>query len=81
MFKPGELVLIHNNTNEKMISINQKIKNRYIGPYHVIRETRGKAYVLKELNGNMLQMSVAAFQLIPYVKWEQLDRWVCLIDV
>ena len=80
-FNPGELVLIRNNTNEKTVSINRKIENRYMGPYRVVRETRGKAYVLEELNGNVLRTSVAAFRLIPYVKREQLDGWARLIDV
>ena len=52
-----------------------------MGPYRVVRETRGKAYVLEELNGNVLRTSVAAFRLIPYVKREQLDGWARLIDV
>ena len=53
-FKPGELILICDNSNEKTVSINQKIKNWYMGPYRIIKETRGKAYLLKELNGNMM---------------------------
>jgi len=67
-FKPGELVLMRNNQLEKTVSIDRKIRNRYIGPYRVVRETQGKAYVLEELNGNILRTSVAAFRLIPYVK-------------
>ena len=51
-----------------------------MGPYCVVKETRGKAYVLEELNGNMLQTMVAAFRLIPYVKREQLDGWAQLIE-
>jgi len=30
-YKPGDLVLICNNTNEKTVSINKKIQNRYMG--------------------------------------------------
>ena len=60
-FKTGELVLVRNNKEEKTVSINRKVQNRYMGPYRVIRETRGKAYVLEELNRNILQTTVVAF--------------------
>jgi transposase InsO family protein len=79
-FSPGELVLIRNNHNEKTVSIKKKIENRYMGPYRVIRETQGKAYVLEELNGNILRTSVAAFRLIPYVKREHLDGWARIVE-
>ena len=79
-FKTGELVLIRNNHSENTVSINRKIVNRYIGPYRVVRETQGRAYMLEELNGNVLRASVAAFRLIPYVKWEHLDGWARLIE-
>ena len=51
-----------------------------MGPYRVIRETRGKAYVLEELNRNILQTTVVAFRLVPYVRRDQLDGWARLID-
>lgn len=79
-FKTGELVLIRNNPNENTVSINRKVKNRYMGPYRVVRETQGKAYVLEELNGTVLRTTVAAFRLIPYIKREQLDGWAQLVD-
>ena len=79
-FVPGELVIIRNSPLEKTVSINKKVENRYMGPYRVVRETRGKAYVLAELNGNVLRASVAAFRLIPYVSRESLDGWARLID-
>ena len=79
-FKSGDLVLVRNSQNEKTVSINKKIKNRYMGPYQVVRETQGKAYVLKELNGNILRTSVAAFRLIPYIKRDHLDGWARLVE-
>jgi len=79
-FNKGDLVLVRNNPIENTVSINKKILNRYMGPYCVVRETRGKAYVLKELNGVELRTSVAAYRLIPYVKREQLDGWARLIE-
>ena len=53
-FNLGELVLVRNKPMENTMSINRKILNRYMGPYCVVRETKGKAYVLEELNGNLL---------------------------
>ena len=79
-FQAQDLVLIRNNQDEKTVSINRKIRNRYMGPYRVVRETRGKAYVLEELNGHILRASVAAFRLLPYVKREELDSWAQLIE-
>lgn len=79
-FKTGDFVLIRNTQNEKTVAINRKIKNRYMGPYRVVRETWGKAYVIEELNGNVLRTSVATFQLIPYVKREHLDGWARLVE-
>ena len=64
-----------------MTAIMRKIRNRYMGPYCVIRETKGKAYVLEEMNGNMLCALVAAFRLVPYIKQEHLDGWVRLVEV
>ena len=79
-YKPGDLVLVRNVANEKTVSINKKIDNRYMGPYRVKRETRGKAYVLEELNGNVSGTSVAAFRLIPYIKRDHLDGWARLVE-
>ena len=79
-YNPGDLVLVRNTPNENTVSINKKVLNRYMGPYCVVRETRGKAYVLKEMNGNILKSTVAAFRLIPYVNREQLDGWARLIE-
>ena len=79
-YKAGEYVLIRNNKLEKTVSIDRKVQNRYMGPYRVVRETRGKAYVLEELNGNVLRTSVAAFRLTPYVKREHLDGWAKLVE-
>ena len=79
-FKPGDFVLIQNTQNKKTVAINHKIKNQYMGPYRVVRETRGKAYVIEELNRNVLCTLVATFRLIPYVKREHLDGWARLVE-
>jgi transposase InsO family protein len=79
-FKTGELVLMRNSPIENTVSINKKVKNRYMGPYRVVRETKGKAYVLEELSGVTLLAPVAAFRLIPYIKREHLNGWAQLIE-
>ena len=78
-FREGELVLLRNSPNENTVSINRKIVNCYMGPYHVVQETKGKSYILEELNGNVSRMTIAAFRLIPYVTREQLDGYARLI--
>ena len=78
-FNPGELVLIRNKPIENTVSINKKVRNRYMGPYRVVRETKGKAYVLEELNGTTSRTTVAAFRLIPYIKREHLDGWAQIV--
>jgi hypothetical protein len=64
-YKPGELVLVRNSEVESRL--NRKTKPRYLGPYEVCRRTKGGSYVLKELDGSILQQGVAAFRLLPYV--------------
>ena len=53
-FKPGSLVLVRNIHLEKTVSIARKTKDRYMGPYKVMRETQGGAYVLEDLDGTPL---------------------------
>lgn len=75
-YEPGALVLIRNNPIENTVSIERKTANRYMGPYEVIRRTQGGSYVLKEMNGNMLRHTTAAFRLIPYVQRKELNTLV-----
>ena len=75
-YQPGDLVLLRNTAVEDTVSIEHKVANRYMGPYEVIRRTQGGSYVLAEMSGTPLRTSVAAFRLIPYVKWKELDRRV-----
>ena len=79
-YNAGEYVLIRDKKLEKTVSINRKVQDRYMGPFRVVQETRGKAYVLEELNGNVLCTSVAAFRLMPYIKREHLDGWAKLVE-
>ena len=63
--KEGALVLVRNTTVEK--SMNRKSKPRYLGPFEVVRRTKGGSYVLKELDGSIWSQKVAAFRLLPYI--------------
>ena len=74
-YQTGELVLLRNNLIEDTVSIERKTANRYMGPYEVVRQTRGGSYVLAELSGTPLRTSVAAFRLIPYIQRRDLDDW------
>lgn len=64
-YKPKELVMIRNTGVET--HLNRKSKPRYLGPYEVIRRTKGGSYVIKELDGTPLKEGVAAYRLLPYV--------------
>ena len=64
-YRPGQLVLVRN--SEVETRLNRKTKPRYLGPYEVCRRTEGGSYVLKELDGSILQQGIAAFRLLPYV--------------
>jgi RNase H-like domain found in reverse transcriptase/Integrase zinc binding domain len=63
-FSSGDLVLVRNSRVED--ELNKKSKPRYLGPYEVVRQTRGGSYVLKELDGTVSRRGVAAFRLLPY---------------
>ncbi|EKM48043.1 uncharacterized protein PHACADRAFT_109473 [Phanerochaete carnosa HHB-10118-sp] len=64
-YTPGTLVLVRNSHVEA--SLDRKTKDRYMGPYEVVRQTRNGAYVLQELDGTPWRQAVAAFRLIPYI--------------
>jgi len=74
-YQPGELVLLRNNSVEDTVSIERKVTNRYMGPYEVVRQTKGGSYVLAEMDGSPLRTSVAAFRLIPYITRKELNAW------
>ena len=63
-FQPGDLVLTHNTAIEK--AVNHKTHARYLGPLIVISHNQGKAYILTELDGSVLDQLVATFQVPPF---------------
>jgi len=71
--EPGTLVLIRNNPIENSVSIDKKTSNRYIGPYRIVRQTHGGAYIVEEMDGALLRHHIAAYRLIPYIKRQELD--------
>ena len=72
-YEPGALVLVRNKPIENTVSLKKKTLSRYMGPYRVIRQTEGGAYVLEEMDGSLLRHHVAAYRLIPYVQRQELD--------
>jgi hypothetical protein len=64
VFQPGDLVLVRNTRVEK--ELNRKTKPRYLGPFEVVRQTKGGSYVVRELDGSTRSQGVAAFRMLPY---------------
>lgn len=63
-FKPGDLVLVRNTRIEQ--ELNRKFKERWLGPFAVVKRIGGGGYVLCELNGTVLAEKVAEFRVIPF---------------
>ena len=63
-FEPGDLVLARNTRIN--LELNRKSKPKYLGPFVVVRRTRGGAYILAELDGSVSRTRYASFRIIPY---------------
>ena len=63
-YPEGALVLLRNSQIEK--SMNRKTRPRYLGPYQVVRRTKGGSYILRQLDEAVFRQGVAAFRLLPY---------------
>ncbi|KAJ7051517.1 hypothetical protein C8F01DRAFT_960493, partial [Mycena amicta] len=62
-YLPDELVLVR---NSRISSLGRKFKAKWLGPYAIVRRTRGGSYVLRELSGALSTQGVAATRLLPY---------------
>lgn len=60
----GTLVLVRNSPVKK--ELDRKHKPRWLGPFVVVRRTKGGSYVLTEENGAILLSRFAAFRVIRY---------------
>ena len=80
-YEPDALVLIRNNPIENSVSIERKTANRYMGPYRIIRQTQGGAYVLAEMDGAILRHHVAAYRLLPYIQRNEIDEILSDLDI
>jgi hypothetical protein len=63
-YQEGELVLVRNSRVER--ELNRKTKDRYLGPYEIVKKTKGGSYVIREMDGACLGRGIAAFRLLPY---------------
>ena len=78
-FDQGNLVLVRNNRIENSLSIERKTADRYMGPYRVIRQTKGGSYVLEEMDSSELAEHIATYRLIPYIKRKDLSQWAKIV--
>ena len=72
MYSPGDLVIVRNKAVEQ--SADRKHKPRYLGPFQVVRQTRGGSYVIAEMDGAVSRQGIAASRLLPYLSREQIEE-------
>lgn len=64
-YHPDELVLVRNSRISN--DLGGKHKPKWLGPYAIVRRTRGGSYVLRELSGAISTQGISATRLLPYI--------------
>ncbi|THU76709.1 hypothetical protein K435DRAFT_704176, partial [Dendrothele bispora CBS 962.96] len=64
-YEKDQLVLVKNSRIAN--DLGRKSKARWLGPYAIVRRTKGGSYVIRELNGNISRQGIAATRLMPYI--------------
>ncbi|KAJ7090145.1 hypothetical protein C8R44DRAFT_648406 [Mycena epipterygia] len=64
-YHPDELVLVRNSRIAN--DLGGKHKPKWLGPYAIVRRTRGGSYVLRELSGAISTQGISATRLLPYI--------------
>ncbi|KAG2030392.1 hypothetical protein BDR03DRAFT_846834, partial [Suillus americanus] len=64
-FAPGTYVLVRNSKVEYELS--RKTKPCYLGPMIVVHRTKGRSYILSEIDGSVSKLHYVAFCLLPYL--------------
>ena len=55
------------------MEVDRKAKPGFLGPYAIVRRTKGGAYIVAELDGSIYKTKIAAFRLIPYHPRQAID--------
>ncbi|THU92224.1 hypothetical protein K435DRAFT_563752, partial [Dendrothele bispora CBS 962.96] len=63
-YEKDQLVLVKNSWIAH--DLGRKSKPRWLGPYAIVRRTKGGSYIIRELNGNVSRQGIAATRLMPY---------------
>ena len=64
VLEPGDLALVRNSAVEN--SMDSKAKDKYFGPYLVVKQHRNGNYTLSELDGSVMKKRLAESRIIPY---------------
>ncbi|KAJ6526094.1 hypothetical protein B0H19DRAFT_970822 [Mycena capillaripes] len=65
LYHPDELVLVRNSRIAN--DLGRKSKAKWLGPYAIVRRTKGGSYVLRELSGAISTQGIASTRLLPYI--------------